>query len=135
MTASGRANRWNYNKEWVIYCAGSRSLAALELVAHRSGIVPTFEYETMVIEFPDRKSLLTKINPDDLPKNWRRLSAYDKLQKIGSNWYNSQDSLVLQIPSVLIPQEHNYMINTKHPAFKNVKLKELEAYYWDKRLL
>ena len=64
------------------------------------------------------------------------MSEYNTLQKIGSSWYSDSKNLVLKIPSAVIPQEHNYIINTKHELFKSkVKLIDVESYFWDSRLL
>ncbi len=42
----------------------------------------------------------------------------------------------MKVPSSIIPKEYNYLINTKHPDFvSKVKMKELEDYNWDDRLL
>lgn len=64
------------------------------------------------------------------------IEAYVGLQEIGSKWYNSLETLVLKVPSSIIPQEHNYIINTKHPLFQtHIKLESIEDFAWDKRLL
>jgi len=63
-------------------------------------------------------------------------SPTKRLQNIGSDWYSNKKKLVLQIPSAVIPQESNYVINTQHPLFTSqVKIIEREDYFWDKRLL
>ena len=136
LNSSGIANRWNFDQEWVIYTSSSRSLATLELVVHSAHIQPGLVYKTMIIHFPDDKKLITEINPGDLPKNWRELDAYPKLQRMGSEWYHKQQSLILKVPSAVILAESNYVINTKHPDFtKKVQLKKVENYFWDERLL
>ncbi len=58
------------------------------------------------------------------------------LQKIGSDWINSLETLMLKVPSAVIPYEYNFIINTEHPAFNNkVHLARTEEYFWDSRLL
>jgi RES domain-containing protein len=77
-----------------------------------------------------------KIQLDQLPNNWRNLQAYSQLQLIGSNWYKAQNSLLLEVPSAVIPQESNYIINTEHPDFsKKIRINRIEDYFWDNRLL
>lgn len=135
LTASGAANRWNYDNQFVLYTGNSRSLATLELVVHRASIQSDFKYKIMVISIADEDHLYTQVKKEDLPKNWRQLTAYPVLQKAGSKWYKNDESLVLKVPSVIIPLEYNYIINTRHVDFKeNVKLVRLEDYFWDKRL-
>lgn len=135
LTASGVANRWNHDQQWVIYAGGSRSLAALELVVHRAAVQHDFNYKVMVISLPDDQSLYKSIDERELPTNWRTMDAYSKLQEFGSIWYENQSSLVLKVPSAIIPMESNYIINTKHPAFDQVILVRSEDYFWDNRLL
>lgn len=63
------------------------------------------------------------------------MNAYPDLQKIGSNWYQNKESLVLKVPSAVIPKEYNYVINTNHFEFATkVSLVRTEDYFWDERL-
>lgn len=61
--------------------------------------------------------------------------AYSKFQEIGSKWYESKESLLLKIPSAIIPAEYNYITNTEHLDFQGcVKLVRTEDYFWDSSL-
>ncbi|MBZ9729399.1 RES family NAD+ phosphorylase [Salegentibacter sp. JZCK2] len=136
LSCSGSANRWNFDGEYVIYTGSSRSLSTLELVVHRNSVQSLPNYEVMIISIADIEELYEQIPIKKLPKNWRKLEAYYKLQNIGSKWYKEQRSLVLKVPSAVIPKEYNYIINTKHPDFSsNVSLVRNEDYFFDKRLL
>ncbi|RLZ08659.1 RES family NAD+ phosphorylase [Faecalibacter macacae] len=136
LRASGVANRWNKNDEFVIYTGSSRSLSTLELVVHRSGISIDNSYKLMVIEIDCLDDEILEIKTKDLPKNWQKVEAYPKLQAIGSKWYQDFKHLVMKVPSAVIPKEYNFLIHTKHPDFeKKVKIYEIEDYQWDKRLL
>ncbi|MCO5230183.1 MAG: RES family NAD+ phosphorylase [Chitinophagales bacterium] len=136
LVASGSANRWNKKDEFVIYTGSNRALSTLEMVVHRSYIFPSIPYKLLTIEILNSESSLKEIVPNILPQNWRSIEAYPTLQTIGSNWYNSQESLILKIPSAIIPQEYNIIINTKHPLFEtNVKIINREDFIWDERLL
>jgi RES domain-containing protein len=136
LAASGSANRWNLRGQHVLYTGATRSLSTLELVVHRSAIVPVEDYKVTVISIADDDSLLTRIRIKDLPENWRTFDAYSLLQGIGAEWYAEQRSLILKVPSAVIPHEYNYVINTEHPGFyRNVLLVRTEDYFWDNRLL
>ncbi|WP_282628208.1 RES family NAD+ phosphorylase [Empedobacter sedimenti] len=136
LRASGVANRWNKNDEFVIYTGGSRALSTLELVVHRSSISIDNSYKLLVIELNCKESDILEINESLLPKNWQSVEAYTKLQEIGSDWYQNFEYLVMKVPSAIIPKEYNYLLNTRHPDFKKkIKIKELENYEWDNRLL
>jgi len=136
MKASGLANRWNRDDEFVLYTAGSVSLATLELVAHRSGIRVDVPYSLVTLEIRVDKLDVTEWLPDELPVAWQSVQTYPKLQEMGSHWYTNQQSLVLKVPSALVPQESNFIINTKHPSFsKKVKVAQVDPFFWDQRLL
>ncbi len=136
LTASGSENRWNKAEEYVVYTGSSRSLATLELVVHRNNIMPAFAYRVMIISIADEEELITLIFQSNLPKNWRSDTVYPALQEIGSDWYKSKQSLILKVPSAIIAQEYNYLINTKHPDFAGkVNLVRTENYFWDERLV
>lgn len=119
-----------------MYTGSSRSLSTLELIVHHGAVKPRLAYKVMIISIADDDYLIKQIQLKDLPTDWRSLAAYSFLQTIGSNWYNSRESLVLKVPSAVIPLEYNYMINTEHPDFHDkVSLVRSEAYFWDSRLL
>lgn len=137
LTPSGRSARWNMNQQWVLYSASSRSLASLELVVNRASIRPTLKYKVMVMSLTDDESMYHTLTGKLLPKDWRSETAYPALQRQGSEWYRTNTSLVLRVPSAIVPFEYNYIINTRHPDFgpQTVSLVRTEPYFWDDRLL
>ena len=135
LLASGLANRWNREGQKVIYCASSRSLASLELMVHRSRIIPGESYVILVISIHEPDHVIMNIPLYELPENWRSIGAFGTLQKTGSQWYDSQASLALRIPSIVIPEEYNYIIHTEHPTYlTHVSILRREDYFWDSRL-
>jgi RES domain-containing protein len=136
LTTSGKSARWNKDNQFVLYTAQSRVLATLELIVHQSAITSTLKYKTMVISIKENESFYTRKSLKDMPSKWRSIDSYSLLQDIGNEWYVSNKSLILQVPSVVIPQEFNYIINTNHPDFKtSISLSKTEDYFWDDRLL
>ena len=135
LTSSGRANRWNSDGRFVIYGGSSRSLSTLELIVHKSSIRATAPYRVMVISVSDDDRLVRQIQINQLPGDWRTIFAYPGLQAIGDNWYDNQETLILKVPSVIIAQEYNYVINTEHPDYSaNVQRVRDEDYFFDSRL-
>jgi len=135
LIASGRAHRWNLDDQFMIYTGSSRSLSSLELVVNENSVLPAFKYKVMIISIADEENLFTHILQSDLPQSWRSMTAYPKLQQIGSEWYQSKRSLILKVSSAVIPKEYNYIINTAHPDFNTkVSLVRTEDYFWDARL-
>lgn len=136
LVSSGASNRWNKKGEFVIYAGSSRSLSTLELIVYRNFIKPEISYKVMVVSVAGDEQNIKTIKAEDLPDNWRKFEAYPKLQQMGSYWYNSKETLILKVPSAVIPYEFNYIINTEHIDFKSkVQLARTENYFWDGRLL
>ena len=136
LAASGKAARWNRDNQFVLYTGQSRALSTLEVVVHKSSIKTAIKYDLMVISLAENEHLYTRKFIRDMPTNWRDIKAYPALQDIGSEWYTNNQSLILQVPSVIVPQEFNYIINLHHPDFStNVSLVRKEEFFWDDRLL
>ena len=136
LKASGLAGRWNHDGQRVLYASATRSLAALEQLANRSGLILNSPYSVMIIEVSDSINSLRAISPEMLSSDWRRFSGYGRLQEVGADWYRRVESLFLRVPSVLVPQEYNYLIHTLHPDFgTQVRLVGVEAFDWDNRFV
>lgn len=136
LSASGIANRWNMDSEFVLYSSGTRSLAALEMIVNRKNIFPNIIYKVMIISIPDEDNIFSQIRTKELPDNWQSFEGFTRLQEIGSEWYRKSEEIILKVPSAVIPAEFNYIINTSHKDFKKkIKLVRTEEYFWDKRLM
>ncbi|WP_340198568.1 RES family NAD+ phosphorylase [Ascidiimonas sp. W6] len=134
LSASGAPNRWNKDNEYVIYTSQSRALCTLEMVAHRNARMKKLDYQLLRISVPSDKKYYLEVEAS-LPKDWRLLKHYSQLQTIGSDWYREKKYLILKVPSVLIPGEYNYVINTNHPNFSKVRIASNSPFIWDQRLL
>jgi len=133
LVASGRAARWNPNETEVIYTASSRSLACLENVVHRSQLGLNQLFSIMIIEVPDSvKKQIVKL--DDLPADWREFAQMPLTQSIGEEWLNKAQTAILQVPSSIIEEEVNYLINPQHPDFKKIKLSKTDRFLFDLRI-
>ncbi|HSP86820.1 MAG TPA: RES family NAD+ phosphorylase [Ignavibacteriaceae bacterium] len=133
LKASGLPARWNSKGKYVIYSAENRSLACLENLVHRSGLGDNKLYKILVISIPDDIKI-NDVTQKQLSKNWREYSNYSLCQKIGDEWIDNLTSCLLRIPSSLIPQEYNYLINPKHKEFTRIKISSKEDFNFDKRL-
>jgi RES domain-containing protein len=133
--APGFSGRWNYDGEFVVYAASSRSLAAMENMVHKmgQGVLGT-NFTIMVLEIPDTLPI-SQISKTDLPKNWKLESSYADTQPIGSKWYKTNQSLLLKVPSAVVPSEFNYVINARHPDFPQVEIKYKEPFEYDYRFV
>lgn len=133
LVASGGAARWNGRGQYVIYTAATRALACLENVVHRSGEGLLDVFRVMVIEVPDDLVVET-IDGTELPADWFDFHQYDTCQRIGGDWLRSGHSAVLRVPSAIIANEFNYLLNPAHPLFQRIRLLRTEPFGFDPRL-
>ncbi|RDC66538.1 RES family NAD+ phosphorylase [Adhaeribacter pallidiroseus] len=133
--APGFSGRWNFDGEFVIYAAASRSLASMENMVHKmgQGILGT-RFTVMVLHFPDSTAIKT-ITTQNLPTNWKLASSYAETQPLGSAWYHAQETLLLKVPSAVVPTEYNYVINARYPDFPQVQIKSRETFAYDYRFV
>jgi len=132
--AEKAGGRWNSRGIPVLYTSQSRALATLELAVHMSfGYLPK-DYKLTSIELPDQYGL-REIAEEDLPEDWKQYPFSGITQKIGNEWIRQVDDLILKVPSVVVQEEFNFLVNPLHPDFKYVKIKEVKTFEFDLRLL
>jgi len=131
--ASGNPARWNSKDVKVIYTAGSRSLACLENVVHRGALGLKENFRTILIEVPG-KIKIEEIKLSALNHDWREYNQYPYTQKIGDEWIRKGLTAVLKVPSAIIPQEFNYLINPLHRDFNAIKYAGKESFDFDERI-
>ena len=135
LIGSGFEGRWNSEGFYIIYCAESRSLACLENLVHRNGQGLNAEFSLILIRVPKATSI-KNIQAENLHEGWdlNTIGSHVYCQKIGDKWVNSTDSCVLKVPSAVIKDEHNYLINTRHSKFSGIKIVGIEPFSFDRRL-
>jgi RES domain-containing protein len=127
LIASGRAARWNSNDVEMIYTASSRSLACLENVVHRSQAGLSQLFNVLTIECPNHIKI-KKIGLNDLPANWTEFEQMSITQHIGDKWINENETAILQVPSSIVHEEVNYLLNPTHKDFNLVKLVKTQPF-------
>lgn len=132
LSVSGLSGRWNSDGKLVLYTCENISLCLLENMIYRVGTGFNHDYKIMIIETAIES--VEEINCKKLPKIWRDIQSYSELQKMGDFWYDQQKNLMLKVPSSLLPENYNIIINTTHLDFKNVKLVDVVDYEPDERL-
>lgn len=133
LVASGNPARWNSKGVYVLYAASTRSLACLENVVHRDGKGLNDNFRTMLIQVPDDLKITT-ITLASLDHSWREWEATSYTRAIGDAWAVRLESAVLRVPSAIIPDEFNYVINTAHPDFGKISLIRTEPFQFDPRI-
>ncbi|HMK04011.1 MAG TPA: RES family NAD+ phosphorylase [Ferruginibacter sp.] len=123
--------RWNVPGNSMLYTAENISLSTLELLVHIGfNDIQNF-YHLLTILIPDEVSL-KEISADKLKKDWQADEDYTAF--MGTEFLRNNASLILKVPSAIITEEHNYLINPGHADFKKVKIKRSKQFIFDKRL-
>lgn len=133
LKASGRAARWNLNETEMIYTSSSRSLACLENVVHRGQLGLNQIFSVMTIQVDD-KIEKEKIGLNDLPVDWKEFYQMTMTQALGEKWISTKRTAVMEVPSSIVEEEVNYLINPKHPDFNLIKLIKTDPFVFDKRI-
>lgn len=124
--------RWNTKGHRVVYLGGNLATASVELLVHLGSVSVLNGFSKMEVIFDDAHVIL--IDPDDLPDDWTQSSMTPTTQIIGDDWLDNQESLILQIPSVVIEGEHNYLLNPLHPDFKAIETSDITPFKYDPRI-
>lgn len=133
LSGSGYPARWNSNGKYIIYTASNRALACLENLVHRTGEGLNKNFKLTVIDAPDYASI-KKLQMSELPENWYKTSGASACRAIGDKWIESGPSLLLNVPSAIICDESNVLINPVHPEFKEISVRKVVDFEFDKRL-
>lgn len=131
--APGFSGRWNSEGKKVIYTAESIPLAFLESMLRRQGVGFNRDFNTMVIEVSDTLPVKT-IDIKQLPNGWRDAYDYRTCQQIGDAWYDSGETVLLKVPSAVLPDAANYVIHATHPDYSSIKLVSVTSLIPDHRI-
>jgi RES domain-containing protein len=124
--------RWNSPGVAMVYAAQSQSLAVLEVLVHLEG--PELLRKYVFLEATFDPSLVIELDRPSLPKNWRSDPVPKAVRAIGDRWALSGESAVLRVPSVLVPDESNFLLNPRHPDFAKITVSRPNAFRFDGRL-
>jgi RES domain-containing protein len=125
--------RWTPRGKPIVYTSGSISLAVLEYTLNykRRGWVPASVLGRAVI--PDDVPI-DVVTVADLPRNWFVPDPPLKLRDIGQRWLERGPSAILKVPSAVVVEEWNYLLNPQHADFKKLALGKPKGYQFDRRL-
>ena len=134
ISGSGAAlygSRWNSKGIYLLYTSQFISLSILESLVHlKRQEIPSSQF-LLHIEIPDEREI-AEISYKKIKKNWRE--EIDYTQWLGDQFIQNKQSLIFKVPSVIVPQENNFLLNPLHPDFKKVKIITSELLELDKRL-
>jgi RES domain-containing protein len=124
--------RWNHKSVPCLYTSESRALSILEYTVNVNVQEIPRALSITTIEISDSEILI--INEDALPGNWKSVPAPTSTQDFGSNLLKSSKKAVLRIPSSVIAEEFNYLLNPLHINSRNFKIKSITDLVYDIRI-
>lgn len=125
--------RWNERATAVVYLGGTLSLAALETFVHLSAADVHLEFVAIEVVIPE-EIRVSQLPRGRLPANWRAEPPPAETKTIGSSWVRAGETLLLRVPSVIVPRESNYLLNPAHPDFLRVRIRPPEPFGFDRRM-
>jgi RES domain-containing protein len=123
--------RWNSPGTAVVYTAQSQSLAALEVLVHLDSPELLHKYVFIGVELDE--SRLSEVPHSRLPRNWQADPPSAELRRIGDQWAADAMSAVLRVPSALVPNESNFLLNPVHPDFEKLSIGKPVSFQFDPR--
>lgn len=131
LKASGR---WHTRGQPVVYCAPSPAAALLEILVHLEidvADLPT-RYRLLRIEAAQEVSV-ERLAPEALAESWREDLAVTR--RLGDAWLGSGRSALLEVPSALVPETWNVLLNPAHPDHSRIRITTVSEHVLDPRLL
>ncbi len=123
--------RWNSKGIPILYTSQHISLTILEMLVNNQFKDFSIPLSLVKISLPDNVSS-NNIELDKLKTEWMEDISYTKF--MGNEFVKSMTNLFIQVPSAVIQEEHNFLINPLHKDFKKVKIIEVKSFRTDKRL-
>jgi RES domain-containing protein len=124
--------RWNLIGTPCLYTSQSRALALLEYTVNVGLDFMPSRLFFSVIEIDD--DLIEIIKKDELPSNWYAIPSSSSTKIFGSEKLRSSSFPIIRVPSVVIPNEFNYIINPLKTDSLNLKITAIEPYDFDFRI-
>jgi RES domain-containing protein len=110
-----------------------KSLAALELRVHIDTTKKIKRYQSFAFRFDE--NLMEVFRAGSLPNDWRQEPPLPSVQQLGDAWVQSATPPILAVPSVLIPDELNCLLNPRHTHFAKIETGKPTDFAFDPRLL
>ena len=127
------SGRWTPRGRPVVYASATISLAVLEYTANyrRRGWVPATVLGRAVIPAGVRFDTVVM---DKLPANWFTTPSPPQLEKFGGEWLERGETAMLKVPSAIVIEEWNYLINPFHADFRKLRVSKPQPFSFEQRV-
>jgi RES domain-containing protein len=107
--------RWNPPGLPALYTSDSLALAMLEVLVHFDPALPMADYVAFELDLPDEK--IVTLKPSALPSAWPGRDSIPLTQQMGKGWLATRREFAFRVPSAVVGQECNIIVNPAHPDF------------------
>ena len=125
--------RWNSVGVATVYGADSEALAVLEVLVHLRDVRPLPSFSVITADIP--RAFIRDLDRDILPADWNAFPVPPQVQAIGDAWLKARRGLALRVPSAVVRDGYNVLINPAHPAFGRLEVHAPRPYRFDTRLM
>lgn len=125
--------RWNSKGVPMLYTSESIALCMLEVLVHIPKSSVPDDFVLVKIEVPDNAAV-SEVKINSLPKGWNDFPFTDETRDIGDDFIKQQANLILKVPSSIVPDSYNMLINPLHPLMKDVIIAGIKRSPFDVRL-
>ena len=133
--AQAVGGRWNRKGTAAVYASTTIALATLETRAHLSGNIGIRNAFIICITVPaalwDQRHIVTLVG---LPRAWLAEPPGAASMHVGDAWLRAQSHAVLLVPSIIVPEEFNAVINPTHPDAGRITARVVRQSVYDPRL-
>jgi RES domain-containing protein len=134
--AKKTGGRWNEADTAVVYASETRAMACLETIVHLNAGGLPFNRYLVAMEIPDDVWAAARREvPTSLPVGWDAQPAGRASLRFGTDWASSKTSSLLLVPSAIVPEEWNVLINPEHPDSRRITASKVRKWVYDPRLL
>lgn len=134
--AKATGGRWNIKGVPVVYASETRALACLETVVHlNAGGLPLNRFLVAVTIPAAIWASAQRATTSSLAVGWDAEPAGLTSIDFGTSWLQSNNLALLVVPSVVVPEEFNILINPQHPASAQIKATKIRKWLYDPRLI
>ena len=127
--------RWNAPGDALIYTSETRALGCLETVVHlNAGGLPLNRYLVCVTIPAAVWAKARTETPGSLPVGWDADPSGRASIRFGTTWIRSAASALLRVPSIIVPEEYNVLINPMHPDSRGITAGKIRKWLYDPRL-
>jgi RES domain-containing protein len=133
--AKAIGGRWNRKGTPAVYASTSIALATLETLAHLGDTIAIRNSFLVRISVPASVwAVRAYVDVKSVPVTWMAEPPGITSIEIGNNWLEARSTALLVVPSVIVPEEHDVLINPMHPLARKLKATAVRQFVYDPRL-